>query len=144
MLDTHTHTRAHMDTHQHPLQNKPWALYCMSGSCRLMEVVCQVPLATHSDCEICFCTLCLLIQNKNVTPQLTPQMCIYSTSRQIMSLGGVGGGGNIHLVPCEKGQKVTNIPVYISLLWQYYSAFTNTTQTPPEHTIISFGKSSGT
>lgn len=28
-----------------------------------MEVVCKVPLAMQSDCEICFCTMCLLRSN---------------------------------------------------------------------------------
>lgn len=31
-----------------------------TGSCRLVEAVCRVPLAMQSDCEICFCTICLL------------------------------------------------------------------------------------
>lgn len=55
--DTHY---THMLTHQQPYLTLAWALQCMSRPCKLMEVVCQVPSAMQSDCEICFCTICLL------------------------------------------------------------------------------------
>lgn len=135
--DTHTHTHGYTPTSSPKLA---WAFKCTSGSCRSMEVIRQVPLATHSDCEILFLH-CL-------PPEFRIRMSLHSSP-----LRDLFSSASAHVVealiftwrPVRKG-KNSLIYQFISLYWdsiiqhllsrpKLYSSWTD---------FISFGKSNGT
>lgn len=100
----------------------------MSQSCKLMDVVCQVPSAMQSDCEIYFCTICLLSSQPDC--HSTAHVPISSVKQHITSTFVMLNNLTACFFLCDNILKISTIKYQFTTPYcQYYAVVTNETKT---------------